>query len=304
MFGATLIGFVLIHVAPGDPIRFFAGDAGTLSADDVARLRAQYGLDQPVLVQYLVWLGRLVQLDFGTSFISHQRVGALITERLPATLLLGTTALVLGLVLGIAAGLLGGLRPGGVVDALTRVIAVLGNAVPAFWFGLLFVLFFAVDLHVFPSGGIATIGRSSFDPLDRLWHLVPPALVLSLHTIAEVSRFVRTQALDVVNREYVRTARAKGLRERTVVTRHVLRNVLIPVVTVVGGSVPTLFGGAVIVESVFSWPGIGRLAVEAAFALDYPVLMGLLVLLSALVVVGNLLSDLAYGVVDPRLRLS
>ncbi|HLQ04948.1 MAG TPA: ABC transporter permease [Verrucomicrobiae bacterium] len=210
----------------------------------------------------------------------------------------------LGLALGIAAGLLGALRSGGIVDGLTRVIAVLGNAVPAFWLGLLFILFFAVDLHLFPSGGLATIGRSAFDPLDRLWHLVPPALVLSLHTIAEVSRFVRTQALEVVGRDYVRTARAKGLRERTVVTRHVLRNVLIPVVTVVGGSVPTLFGGAVIVESVFSWPGTGRLAVEAAFALDYPVLMGLLLLLSVLVVIGNLLSDLAYGVVDPRLRLA
>jgi peptide/nickel transport system permease protein len=195
------------------------------------------------------------------------------------------------------------LRPGGLADGVTRVIAVLGNAVPEFWFGLVFILYLAVDLRVFPSGGITTIGRSGFDPFDRLWHLIPPALVLSLHTIAEISRFVRTQALEVLGQDYVRTARAKGLPERVITMRHVLRNTLMPVVTVLGGSIPTLFGGAVVVESVFSWPGMGRLSVEAAFALDYPVLMGLLLFLSVLVVVGNLLSDLAYGLVDPRIRL-
>ena len=255
-------------------------------------------------IQYLDWLGQVLSLNFGTSFISHQRVIALILERLPATLALSLTALVFGVVFGVLAGLLPALRPGGVTDALTRVIAVVGNAVPAFWFGLLFILLFAVDWRIFPSSGIATIGRTGFDPLDRIWHLVPPAFVLSLHTVAEISRFVRTQALEVTAQEYVRTARAKGLPERTVTTRHVLRNVLMPVVTVLGGALPTLFGGAVVVESVFSWPGMGRLAVEAAFALDYPVLMGLLLLLSVLVVVGNLISDLAYGIVDPRIKLA
>jgi peptide/nickel transport system permease protein len=304
VLGVTLLGFILIHLAPGDPIRFFAGDATTLPAAEIERLRGLYGLDEPLPLQYLAWLGHLIQLDLGTSFISHQRVALLIAERLPATLLLGLTALAIGVVVGVGAGLAPALRPGGILDSATRILAVLGNAVPTFWSGLVFILLFAVDWRLFPSGGIATIGRTGLDPLDRLWHLIPPALVLSLHTIAEISRFVRTQALEAVAQDYVRTARGKGLSERAVTTGHVLRNTLIPVVTVVGGSLPTIFGGAIVVESVFSWPGMGRLAVEAAFALDYPLLMGILLILAVLVVIGNLLSDVAYGAVDPRIRLA
>ncbi len=304
VFGATLLGFALIHLAPGDPIRFFAGNAGSLPPDELERLRHLYGLDQPMPQQYLAWLAQLARFDFGTSFTSHQPVLRLILERLPATLTLALTALALGTALGVLAGVLPGLRPGGAADAITRVVAVLGNAVPAFWFGLIFILAFSVSWHVFPSGGMTTIGRAGFDPLDRLWHLIPPALVLSLHGIAEISRFVRTQTLEVVRQDYVRTAHAKGLGAGVIARRHVLRNALMPLVTILGGSLPTLFAGAVVVESVFSWPGMGRMAVDAAFALDYPVLMGLLLLLSVFVVIGNLLSDLAYGVVDPRIKLA
>ncbi len=250
------------------------------------------------------WLEHLARLDLGTSYTSHRPVLSLILERLPATLTLTVTALIFGTIVGVLAGLFPALRPGGLADGIARILAVLGNAVPAFWFGLLFILLFAVDWRIFPSGGVSTVGRAGFDPLDRVWHLVPPAFVLSLHGIAETSRFVRTQTLEVIRQDYVRTAQAKGLSTGVITRRHVLRNALLPVVTILGGSIPTLFAGAVVVESVFSWPGMGRMAVDAAFALDYPVLMGLLVVLAVMVSIGNLLSDLAYGIVDPRIKLT
>src|SRR4029077_14260264 len=183
-----------------------------------------------------------------------------------------------------------------------RLLAVIGHAVPTFWFGLVFILVFAVNLRLFPSGNIASLGANDFDPMDRVWHLFPPAFVLALGGMATISRFARTQTLEVVSQDYVRTARAKGVGERTVTMRHVLRNSLIPVVTILGGSLPNLFGGSVVVESVFSWPGIGRMAVGAAFSRDYPVLMGLLLMLALLVALGSLLTDLAYGVIDPRIK--
>jgi peptide/nickel transport system permease protein len=189
-------------------------------------------------------------------------------------------------------------------DTITRLLAVIGHAVPTFWFGLVFILVFAVNWRIFPSGNIASLGAADFDLGDRLWHLFPPALVLSLSNIATLSRFARTQTLEVINQDYIRTARAKGLAERTITLGHVLRNSLIPVVTILGGSLPGLFGGSVVIESVFSWPGIGRMAVDAAFSRDYPILMGLMLMLATLVTLGNLLADLAYGVIDPRIKLT
>jgi peptide/nickel transport system permease protein len=197
-----------------------------------------------------------------------------------------------------------GLRRGGAFDTITRVIAVLGHAVPTFWFGLVFILLFAVTWRIFPSGNIATLGSDQLDFGDRLWHLFPPAFVLSLGTLATISRFARTQTLEVVGHDFVRTARAKGVPERTVTMRHILRNSLIPVVTILGGNLPNLFGGSVVIESVFSWPGLGRLAVDSAFSRDYPMLMGLLLMLATLVALGSLMTDLAYGAIDPRIKLS
>jgi peptide/nickel transport system permease protein len=304
LFGATLLGFALIHVAPGDPIQFYAAQSGGMTAEDIERLRHLYGLDLPLVVQYLNWLGQLVRLDLGVSFSSHQPVFQAITSRIPATLTLTVTALTMSTVLGVTIGVIAGLQRGGPFDTLTRFLAVIGHAVPTFWFGLVFILLFAVTWRIFPSGNIASLGAADFDPLDRLWHLFPPAFVLSLGGLATISRFARTQTLEVISQDYIRTARAKGVSERSVTLRHVLRNSLIPVVTILGGHLPNLFGGSVVIESVFSWPGVGRMAVDAAFSRDYPILMGLLLMLATLVALGNLLSDLAYGVVDPRIKLS
>jgi len=304
LLGATLLGFALIHMAPGDPIQFYAAQTSGMTADDIARLRHLYGLDLPLPIQYINWLSQVVHLDLGVSFGTHQPVATSIAERIPATLTLTVTALVMGSVLGVAIGVMAGLRRGGAFDIITRIIAVLGHAVPTFWFGLVFILLFAVTWRIFPSGNIATLGSDQFDPGDRLWHLFPPAFVLSLGTLATISRFARTQTLEVVGHDFVRTARAKGVPERTVTMRHVLRNSLIPVVTILGGNLPNLFGGSVVIESVFSWPGLGRLAVDSAFSRDYPMLMGLLLMLATLVALGSLMTDLAYGVIDPRIKLS
>jgi peptide/nickel transport system permease protein len=304
LLGATILGFALIHLAPGDPIQFYAAQSGGMTSEDIERLRHLYGLDQPVVFQYVNWLAQLVRLDLGVSFGSHQPVLQSIVSRIPATLTLTVTALSMAVILGVSIGVIAGLQRGGPFDTITRLMAVIGHAVPTFWFGLIFILVFAVNWRIFPSGNIASLGAAEFDLGDRLWHLFPPALVLSLGNIATLSRFARTQTLEVISQDYIRTARAKGLAERMVTLRHVLRNSLIPVVTILGGSLPNLFGGSVVIESVFSWPGIGRMAVDAAFSRDYPILMGLLLMLATLVALGNLLTDLAYGVIDPRIKLS
>src|SRR5215831_12998377 len=251
LFGATLLGFALIHLAPGDPIQFYAAQSGGMTNEDIERLRHLYGLDQPLVLQYVNWLAQIIRLDFGVSFSSHQPVMEVIVSRLPATLTLTVTALVISLSLGVSIGVMAGLQRGGVFDSVTRLVAVIGHAIPTFWFGLVFILVFAVNWRIFPSGNIASLGAAEFDPMDRLWHLLPPALVLALSQIATLSRFARTETLEVVNQDYVRTARAKGLAERRVTLRHVLRNSLIPVITIVGGSLPALFGGSVVVETVF-----------------------------------------------------
>ena len=304
LLGATILGFALIHLAPGDPIQFYAAQSGGMTNDDIERLRHLYGLDQPLVFQYVNWLAQLVRLDLGVSFGSHQPVFQTIISRIPATLTLTMTALAMGTLLGVTIGVMAGLKRGGVLDSATRLIAVIGHAIPTFWFGLVFILVFAVNWRIFPSGNIASLGTTDFDLGDRVWHLLPPALVLSLNHIATLSRFARTQTLEVIGQDYIRTARAKGVAERMITLRHVLRNSLIPVVTILGGSLPGLFGGSVVIESVFSWPGIGRMAVDAAFSRDYPILMGLLLMLAMLVTVGSLLTDLAYGVIDPRIKLS
>jgi peptide/nickel transport system permease protein len=304
LLGATILGFALIHLAPGDPIQFYAAQSGGMTAEDIDRLRHLYGLDQPLVFQYVNWLAQLVRLDLGVSFGSHQPVLQSIVSRIPATLTLTLTALTISTLLGATIGIMAGLQRGGSLDTLTRLIAVIGHAVPTFWFGLVFILVFAVNWRIFPSGNIASLGAADFDLGDRLWHLFPPALVLSLSGLATISRFARTQTLEVIGQDYIRTARAKGVGERMITLRHVLRNSLIPVVTILGGSLPGLFGGSVVIESVFSWPGIGRMAVDAAFARDYPILMGLLLMLATLVTLGSLLTDLAYGLIDPRIKLS
>jgi peptide/nickel transport system permease protein len=300
--GITLIAFVVVRLAPGDPLTVFEDTRGT-TAEQIAELRRSYGLDRPLPIQYLDWLSRAVRLDFGRSFQTHLPARDVILERVPATLQLTLAGLGLGLLLGVPAGLWAAVNRGRWSDQVVRVFAVAGDAVPHFWLGLVGIVLLSVELRWLPAGGIVTLGADPWDLGDRFRHLLMPAVVLATTSLGIFARFTRTEALEVLGQDYIRTARSKGLREGRVLYGHALRNALIPVITVLGGALPGLLAGAATVEFVFSWPGMGRLAVDAAFARDYPVVMGLVLVAAALIMLGNLVSDILYGVADPRIRL-
>jgi peptide/nickel transport system permease protein len=301
-FGITLLSFVVLRLAPGDPVSLMVAGAQNLTPQDLTRLREAYGLDQPLPVQYVDWLRRLVTGDFGESFLYHRPVLEMIATALPNTLLLGVISLVATLLIGVPLGVIAARTRGSAVDQAIRVVGAAGHAIPDFWFGLLFILVLSVQFRLFPVGGMLTIGKENLDVPDRAAHLVGPVLTLSLAGIANLSRFARTETLEVLGLDYVRTARAKGLTENVVLFIHALRNALLPIVTALGNSIALLLSGAVVVEHVFAWPGMGRMAYDAARSKDYPIVMGVVVIASAMLLVSYILRDVAYGVVDPRIR--
>ena len=304
VLGVTILTFALIKLAPGDPVSLMVAGSADVSPADLVALRQAYGLDDPLPRQYLRWLGRVVQGDFGQSLLYRRPVLQMIGATLPNTLQLSGLALLVALLVGVPLGALAALRRGSLGDQLIRVFSVVGHAVPPFWLGLLFILILSVQFRLFPVGGMLTVGASPWDLGDRIVHLIGPVLTLSLAGIANYTRYLRTEALDVLGQEYVRTARAKGLRERAIVLTHVVRNALLPVITALGGILATLISGSLVIEQVFAWPGMGRMTYEAARAKDYPVIMGVVVLSSAVLLLGYLLRDIAYGIVDPRVSRS
>lgn len=295
--GITALSFAIMHLAPGGPLRFM--EDPRFSPDVAAEIEASFGLRDPIPLQYARWLFRVVQLDFGRSFADNRPVIDKIIERWPNSLQLSLAGIALGL-LGIPFGVLAAVRRDRATDVAIRLIVVFLNAVPHWWLGLLVLVASANLLPIVPLGGMASIGGGGL--FDRLWHLLLPASLLGLSGWVVFARFTRSEVLEVLRQDYVRTARAKGVPESAVIRRHALRNALIPIVTILGGSLPALFGGALLIETVFSWPGLGRLFYDAANGRDYPLLMGLTVIGSLLVLLGNLLADLLYGVVDPRVR--
>jgi peptide/nickel transport system permease protein len=304
LFGISILTFTLVRLAPGDPVMMMVAGTSEMMAADIAAIRAAYGVDEPIPQQYLRWLGRLLTGDLGQSLQYKRPVSQMIGATLLNTLQLSGLALTVALLVGVPLGTLAALRRGGYVDQAIRVLSVAGHAIPPFWLGLLFILILSVQFRLFPVGGMLTVGASDWDLGDRLAHLVGPVLTLSLAGIANYTRYLRTEVLDVLAQDYVRTARAKGLHERTVSLVHVLRNALLPVITALGGILATLVSGSLVVEQVFAWPGMGRLTFEAARAKDYPVIMGVVVLTSALLLVSYLIRDLLYGVADPRVSRS
>ncbi len=302
LFGITLVSFALIRLAPGDPVSLLVFGASDLSAEDLVAIRRSYGLDQPIPVQYVSWLLHVLSGDFGQSFLYRRPVIEMILAALPNTLQLAVLALLVALAIGIPLGVLGARYRGGLADQAIRIFAVAGHAVPGFWLGLLFILVFSVQLRWFPVGGMLTVGADPLDLGDRLRHLVGPVLALSLTGIANYSRYMRTETLDVLGQDYVRTAFAKGLRVRSVLFIHVLRNALLPIITALGGLLANLVSGAVVIEQVFAWPGMGRMTFEAARSKDYPIVMAVVVLSSGLLLVSYILRDIAYGIADPRIR--
>ena len=300
LVGVTIMSFVLLKSTPGGPMAIYRERADVTRAD-VARLRQQLGLDDPVPVQYARWVGNLVRGDWGDSFVTNERVIDRISQRLPATLLLMGSAYVLTLLIAIPVGVLAAVRQYSWFDYLATGVAFIGLSMPVFWFGLLLILLFSVQLGWLPTSGIATIG-AGFDPVDSLKHLVMPACVLALVFAGGYTRYLRTSMLEVIRQDFVRTARSKGLAERLVIMRHAFRNALIPVVTLLALDVPELFTGAVVTETIFAWPGMGRLYLESLSRLDYSVLMAILTVSAVLVILSNLLADVVYAYLDPRIR--
>jgi peptide/nickel transport system permease protein len=289
LFGVTVIVFFMVRVLPGDPARLLAGLEATQA--DVERIRVQLGLTKPIAVQYEVFLASLVHGDLGKSITTQAPVRDEISSRLPKTALLAATATVVAGILGIVSGIVVSTRQYSSVDYLVTVLALTGVSIPAFWLGLMLMLVFAVSFHLVPAGG--AVGPTS---------LILPSITLAAFSLAIIERQTRSSMLETLRQDYVRTARAKGLVDGVVVYRHALRNALIPVVTVIGLQFGALFGGAILTETTFAWPGIGRLLVSAIGARDYPIIQGVVLLFAITFLVINLVVDLLYGYIDPRIK--
>lgn len=291
LFGVTVIVFSLLHLTPGDPAELILGDMPDITEADVARVRAELGLDKPLPVQYGIFVWNLLHGDLGTSVYTHEPVTEIIGRKMWNTFLLTGTALLLAVTLAIPAGIISAVKQYSLLDDGSMMLALLGAAMPNFWLGVMLILLFAVKLKWLPPSGIGT------------WkHLILPAVTLGTGRAALTTRLMRSSLLEVIAEDYIRTARAKGLRERVVLLRHALRNALIPVVTVLGLQLGFLFAGAVLTETIFAWPGIGRAMVSAVFERDYPVVQGITLLISTSVILANLLVDVCYGFLDPRIR--
>jgi len=302
LFLVSMIGFAVLHLAPGGPLAQFALTPG-LTQDDLARIAHEMGLDRPLPVQYWEWLTRLLEGDWGHSYRDNRPVLAVIGGRLPATLELMVSALLIAILLGVWIGIMGAIRRYSIFDMLATIGAMIALSIPTFWFGLIVIYVFSLHLEWLPPGNRTTIGGGG-GFLDYLHHLIAPAIVLALVEVAIWSRYMRASMLDVINQDFIRTARAKGLPQRTVLLHHALRNALLPMIALAGVEIPTLLGGALVTETVFTWPGMGRLLLDSLGYRDYPVVMGILMFSALLAVLGNLIADLLAASADPRIRLT
>ncbi|MCB0044952.1 MAG: ABC transporter permease [Caldilineaceae bacterium] len=299
LLGISIIIFLVIQAAPGGPETVFLGQGRFVDPEIMEKYRQRLGLDQPIYVQYLRWIGAALRGDFGYSYTAARPVSQMILERLPATLELMAVGFVLAAIIALPLGIYSAIRQYSIFDYLGTSFSFLGIAMPVFWFGLILQLIFAVRLGWLPTSGRITVGNTGFG--DQVAHLILPAVVLSLRYIAGWSRYMRASFLGVINTDYVRTARSKGLSEQRVALVHALKNAAIPVVSIMALDLAGLFSGAVITETIFAWPGIGRLFIQAMFDRDYPLLMGILMLGSLMVVFFNLIADIIYGILDPRI---
>jgi peptide/nickel transport system permease protein len=300
VFGISIVLFAVIQAAPGGPEGALLETGRFIDPEIIEAYRERLGVDQPVPVQYVRWLSGALQGDLGISFSTTRPVSEMIVERLPATVELMGTAFLLAAFFAFALGTLSAVRQYSWFDHLGTGFSFLGIAMPVFWFALILQLVFGVWLRWLPVAGTETVGATSF--MDHVLHLVLPASVLSFRYVAGWSRYLRSSLLVAMRADYVRTARSMGLSEAAVVGIHAARNALIPVISVMALNLAGLFSGAVITETIFAWPGVGRMFVQAMFARDYPLLMGILMLGSVMVVVFNLLADIVYGILDPRIR--
>ncbi|NIR45487.1 MAG: ABC transporter permease [Gemmatimonadetes bacterium] len=312
--GILTLVFVLVQLAPGDPAALYIQP--NVAPEVIEQMRENWGLDQPIHIQYFQWMKSFVTGDFGYSLAQHRPVTAILADRIPNTLILSGTALLIIFALGIALGIIQAVRQHSALDNVLTFGSLFIYSMPSFWLALMLILIFSSKLHTvgwwpdwltFPPSGItSSVGYESLGfwgkLADRLHHLVLPSIALGVSSAAAVARYMRSSMLEVIRQDYIRTARAKGLPERAVILKHALKNALLPIITLFGLYLPFLLSGAVLVETVFAWPGMGKTIVDAIYARDYPVVMATSFLFAVMVVVGNLIADVLYAVIDPRIR--
>lgn len=306
LLGITIISFIIIHLAPGKPTTIEQSLNPKVSLEVRQRIEKLYGLDKPLHVQYFIWIKRLVKFDFGRSFIDNRLITDKILERIPVTLAINVLSLVLILFLAIPIGIKSAIHPNGYFDKITTILVFIGFSIPTFWLALLLMSLFGVQLNWLPVSGIKSLDFEYFNFgrkfIDLARHLILPVVVSSITGLAGVSRYMRSSMIGVLNQPYIYTARAKGLPEYKIIYKHAFRNAVLPIVTILGLSIPGLLGGSVIFESIFAIPGIGRLFYEAVMTRDYPLIMAEVVLGAILTMAGNLIADISYAYVDPRIR--
>jgi len=298
LFGVSVLVFAVLHLAPGDPAAIMLGAQAT--KEDIQRLHRDLGLDQPLAVQYFRWIGQVTRGDLGRSIPLGRAVLPEVLLRFKATLLLTAGALTIAILLGLVAGIVSAVKQYSWLDRLSMGVAVTGVSLPVFWTGIMLIIVFSLQLRWFPSSGMSSPYGSSVS--DVIWHLVLPAVTLGTASAAALARLTRSSVLEIIRQDYVRSARAKGLAERAVIARHVLKNAINPIITVLGVQVGFLLGGAILTETVFSWPGLGSMMVRAIQARDYPLVQGGVLLIATTFVVVNLAVDLLYAIFDPRIR--
>ena len=316
IIGVTLISFFIIHLAPGKPTDVMTELNPKITPEARARLEKYYGLDKPILVQYGLWLKRIAMLDFGNSFSTDSRPVIekiwdkklpVLDRRLSVTILINLLSMLLIIAIAVPVGIYSATRPYSLVDRISTVGVFIGFATPAFWLSLLLMMLFSVKLDWLPISGLKSLNYAGLGPwqqvLDKTMHLVLPVFVSAFGGIAGMSRYMRSSMLEAINNDYITTARSKGLSERTVIYKHALRNALLPLVTILGLSIPGLVGGSVIFETIFGIPGMGQLSYQAIMTRDYPVVMGILTISALLTMMGNMAADICYGLVDPRIRV-
>jgi len=308
LLGITMISFLVMNLAPGEPIDVLTNLNPKATAEARERLRSHYGLNQPLPVRYVNWLKRVVRLDLGYSFAQDNRpVWDKIRERIPITLTINALSLLLIIIVAIPIGIYSAVHQNSIMDRILTVFVFIGFATPTFWLALLLMILFGVHLGWLPISGLQSIQAAHagfwFVLGDRARHLLLPVLVSAFGGLAGLSRYMRSNMLEVIRQDYITTARAKGLKEATVIGKHALRNALMPIITILGFSLPGLIGGSVIFETIFAIPGMGQMFYGAVMARDYPLIMGILLIGASLTLVGNLLADISYALVDPRIRV-
>lgn len=307
-FGITLMSFFVIHLAPGKPTDLQTNLNPKVSYEARARLEKLYGLDKPIHVQYLVWFKRFITFDFGRSYVDDRRVSEKIVERIPVTLLINISSLILILAIGIPLGIISAVKRGTLMDRVTTIFVFTGFSTPEFWLALLLMSLFGISLGWLPISGIKSLDFEYFNfvgkVLDVGKHIILPVAIAAFGSLAGISRYMRSSMIGILHQDYIRSARAKGLSEKEVIYKHALKNALLPVITILGLSIPGLIGGSVIFESIFAIPGMGRLFYDSVMARDYPTIMGVLSIGAILTLLGNMLADIAYSYADPRIRIT